>query len=164
GIRFAQARDRAALSAMLLAIAGLALLLACANVANLLLGRARTRSREIAVRLAIGAGKARLVRPKLAERLAGAGPRRGVRRLLGRAGIDYFSHTVSFSSDLPMYVSFRLDQRVLVFSAIAALASALVFGLAPALRSAQTDILTSLKNTDSRGDRAWGRNALVIVQ
>lgn len=163
--RVAQSPPNAAFSAMLLGIAGLVLIIACANVANLLLSRARSRSREMAVRLAIGAGRGRLLRQLLTESLilALAGAAAGL--LLAEYGVSYFSN-IRFASDLPISLSVRLDQRVLLFSLIAAVVSALAFGLAPAIGSTRTDLVPALKSGESNGGRrrTWGRNTLVIGQ
>jgi predicted permease len=164
-VRVDQSPPQAALAAMLLGIAGLVLLIACANVANLLLSRARSRSREIGVRLAIGAGRVRLLRQLLTESLilALAGGALGL--FLADFGVDYFSK-IQIPTDLPVSLTVRLDQRVLLFSLIAAVASAFLFGLAPAIQSARTDVLSVLRigETDVSRRRTAGRSALAIAQ
>ena len=163
--RAAQSPPNAALAVMLLGIASLVLIIACANVANLLLTRGRSRSREMAIRLAIGCGRGRLLQQLLTESLilGLAGGALGL--VLAAYGVSYFS-AIQFSSDLPVSIIVQLDRRVLIFSLIAAMLSALAFGLVPAIRSAKTDLVPALKTGEGNGfrSRAWGRSALVIGQ
>ena len=156
----------AALAIMLMALVGLVLLIACANVANLMLARSRARSREIAIRLAIGAGRARLVRQLLIESLA-------LSLLGGFIGLGFayfgirFLRNIPLPTDLPVVLDFQLDQRVLLFSLLLAVASALVFGLAPAWQAGKTDLVSTLKSAglvSSARRRTIGRNALVVAQ
>jgi len=143
---------------ILMIVVALVLLIACANIANLLLARATTRQREIAVRLAIGAGRARLVRQLLSESLLMA-------FLGGAFGILFASWAseallamVSSGHQLlPLKVS--PDARVLVFTLAVSLATALVFGIVPALRATRLDLAPSLKQ--GRGEvAAPGRSRL----
>jgi putative ABC transport system permease protein len=156
----------AALIGMLLALVALVLLIACANVGSLLVSRSATRAREIAVRRAMGAGRPRLVRQLLTESLmlALAGGALGL--VLAYAGVRFF-RGIPLSTDLPIAIDVRLDGRVLLFSLAAALASVVVFGLAPALRTARADLVPSLKSGEgavaARG-RMRGRQALVVAQ
>jgi len=154
------------LMSFLLALAVVVLLIACANVMNLLLSRARARSREIAVRLAIGAGRVRLVRQLLTESalIALAGGTLGL--LVAQAGVAFFAR-IPIPTDIPVVLDMRLDSEVLLFALIASAASALVFGLAPALQSTRPDLVPALKSGRAEGGkrrRFLGRNALVIGQ
>ena len=142
------------------------LLVACTNVAGLLLSRARSRSREIAVRLALGAGRFRLVRLLLTESLvlAALGGIGGI--AVGYAGITFLGN-FSIPTELPVTIPFRMEARVLLASMALAAVSALLCGLAPALQSTRSDLVTGLKaaDVDTPGrKRLWGRNALVVAQ
>jgi predicted permease len=142
------------------------LLVACTNAAGLLLARARTRTREIAVRLAMGAGRFRLIRLLLTESLVLAllGGLGGI--AVGYAGIKFMS-TFTIPTELPVKIPFRMDTRVLMASLALSLLSAIFCGLAPALQSTRADIVNGLKasDVDEPGrKRLWGRNALVVAQ
>jgi predicted permease len=164
--RFQQDPYDSALVTTLMALAGLVLLIACANVANLLLARARSRTREIAIRLAIGAGRWRLLRQLLIESpvLSFIGAVLGLG--IGYLGIRFLK-TIHIPTDLPISLSIELDHRVLIFSLCAAVASTLLFGLVPAWQSARTDLVPALKSgglTASARSRTIGRDTLVIAQ
>jgi predicted permease len=146
---------------------GLAVLLvACTNVAGLLLSRARSRTREITVRLAMGAGRFRLIRLLLTESLVFAlvGGVGGI--AVGYGGIE-FLRGFRIPSELPTVIPFRMDGRVLLVSLALSVASAFLCGLVPALQSTRTDLVRGLKSADvdERGrKRLWGRNLLVVAQ
>jgi predicted permease len=145
------------------------LLVACTNVAGLLLSRARERAREIAVRLALGAGRLRLIRLLLSESLilATLGGLAGV--AIGYGVIEWFhsKDTIVFATELPMAVPFQMDKRVLLVCVGLSVLSAFLCGLAPALQSTRVDLVNALKSADvdvPGRKRLWGRNMLVVAQ
>jgi macrolide transport system ATP-binding/permease protein len=145
------------------------LLVACTNVAGLLLSRARTRTREIAVRLAIGAGRFRLIRLLLTESLILACMGGMVGIAVGYGVVEWFRSfkSVVLMTDLPMALPFRMDMRVLLASITLSVLSALLCGLVPALQTTRTDLVNGLKSADVEvpgRKRLWGRNVLVIAQ
>jgi predicted permease len=145
------------------------LLVACTNVAGLLLSRARARTREIAVRLAIGAGRFRLIRLLLTESLILASSGGLVGIAIGYGVVEWFQsfQNVIFMTDLPFSIPFRMDTRVLLASLALSALSALLCGLAPALQSTRLDLVNALKSAhaDVPGrKRLWGRNVLVVAQ
>jgi predicted permease len=138
------ARGSGRVSALFLAVVGLVLAIACANIAGLLLARAAERRREIGVRIAIGAGRGRLLRQLLIESavLSLAGAAAG---LLLAFGATHALAAVRLPSDIPFQFDFAIDGRVLGFTLVVALAASLVFGLAPALQVSRPDAVESLK-------------------
>jgi macrolide transport system ATP-binding/permease protein len=155
---------------VIFAILALAVLLvACTNVAGLLLSRARARTREIAVRLALGAGCFRLIRLLLTESLilASLGGAAGI--AIGYGVVEWFhsKDTIVFMTELPAAVPFRMDTRILLASLALSLLSAVLCGLAPALQSTRVDLVSGLKSAEadvSGRKRLWGRNVLVVAQ
>jgi len=152
------------LSAMPLTMVGLVLLIACANIAGILLAQGEARRREIAVRMAIGAGRRRLVRQLLTESLmlalAGAGAGLLVSQWL-LVGLPKILPPLPFSVGFDVH----LDGRVLAYTLVLAGTAALACGLAPALRFSRPELVPALKG-DEPGTRAhfWFRNGLLIAQ
>jgi putative ABC transport system permease protein len=161
--RIAQDPPDATLIAMLSTLALAVLLVACANVAGLLTSRAPVRAREMALRLAIGAGRRRLVRQLITESLliALAGGIAGLG--VGYAGMTLFRQ-IELPTDLPILLAFQMDRRALFFSLAVAVASAVIFGLVPAIQATRSDLTAVMKAGDSVAPgrrRRWGRAILV---
>ena len=170
GIRFHPMLDGyvKAASAVLLAAVGLVLMIACANVANMLLASGASRTRELAVRAAIGASRGRLVRQLLSESLvlAAVGGGLGVlvavwaTRLLGGIPVD--------ALPVPVHFDLHLDRTVLAFAALASVATTALSGLVPALTASRPALVPSLK-ADATGEgsvrrRVTLRDGLVVAQ
>jgi putative ABC transport system permease protein len=143
---------------VLLGISGLVLLIACANLANLTLARASAREREMALRVTLGASRARLVQQMLAESLllAAIGGAGGtvLAQVLGRALIGFIS-----TEDNPVFLPLRADWRVLLFTMALTVFTCLLFGVAPALQAARFDPGAAMKG--GRGSIA-GRRGLAL--
>jgi len=150
---------------ILMAVVALVLLLACVNLANLLLARATERRKEIAIRLALGASRFRLVRQLLTESvlLSLAG---GAGGLLLAAWINDLVAATKLPTDIALNFELHLDWRVLLFTLGLSLLTGVVFSLLPALQSSRADLLPALKDEGSMGGfrRSRLRNTLVVVQ
>ena len=165
-IRGVNAEERAGFavgSAFLMCMVGLVLVIGCANVANLLLGRAAARRTEFGVRLAIGASRMRLVRQLLTESLM----------IAAIGGIAGFAAARAITRVLPSLLPpeagldntfLQPDMRVVGFTSVLCLVTTMIFGLAPALRAASTDLVAMLKGSEPRVRKVKRRGALVVGQ
>ena len=141
------------------------LLIACANVANLLLVRASARERELAVRAAIGGSRWRLVRQLVAESLVLASIGGAVGLWLAQFGLDALIQLAPEA--LPRARSVSLDGTVLAFTAIAAFAAALIFGVAPAWKASRPDVMDVLRSSGrlvGGGSGRWLRDGAVVAE
>jgi predicted permease len=145
----------------LLAIVGLVLLIACANVANLLLAHAATRRKEIAVRLALGANRARVIRQFLTESMLFAAAGTGLGLLIPLLTKDWLLSL--FPPVTPEALNFSPDSRVVVFTLLLSLSTALLFGIVPALQASRPDVVPELKEAAMTHGHRQGRLSSVIV-
>jgi predicted permease len=154
------------LMATLMIVVGLVLLIACANVANLLLARASARQKEIGIRLAIGASRARLIRQLLTESIALSALGAAAGLVLAIAAIQPVAR---FELPLPLPIAFDFtpDARVFAFTAALSIVTGIIFGLAPAMRATRPDLVATLKDQGGAvgSFRRFGmRNVLVVTQ
>ncbi len=144
---------------LMLAMTVFILALACVNVASMLLGRASQRTRELAVRAAVGAGRARLIRQLLVEALliAGLGSVGGL--LLTLEGVRLLQYNLVEKMEVPSWFSFRVDQRVVGIAVLATVAAGFLAGIVPAWQASRVDLNTALKD-DSRTAAGLGGSRL----
>jgi predicted permease len=150
-------------AAALFGVSCLVLLVACTNLASMLLARASDRRKETAIRLAIGAERGRLIRQLLTENLVAA--------LAGGAGgallVLWITDTLSAwrpAMDVPLFANFTTDWRVFLFALLMSVATTLLFGLLPAMQSTKTDLVSALKNeAASERSRHWHVRDYVVA-
>ena len=156
---------------LLMAAVGLILLIACANVAGLMLARAAAREREMAVRLALGAARRRVIRQLLTESLLLSFLGAALGAMLAPLGVSGLAAFFSKNAYMPLQLDLHVDVRVLLFTLGAALLTGIGFGLAPAFRGSRTSVTAQLKgnNTTAAASQGRGRilglgSALVVLQ
>ena len=160
GKEYFSPRIRMVLKALWIAV-GLVLLIACGNVANLLLARAVVRRREIAIRVALGAGRGRVIRQLLVESVALSTAGGVMGWLLAMVGVRAFDAAVA-GTGKPAWLDFSMDSTVIAYLCAITVGAGIVFGLAPALRLSKTDVHLALKDGGrgasggSRGRRLAG--------
>jgi len=152
------------MSAVIMAVVALLLLIACVNVANLFLVRARERRREMGVRLSLGAGRMRVVRQLLTESLVFS-------TLAGLAGLGLAQLAVGALANLrppmdgPWHFSIEMDNRVLLFTLAVSMVAGILFGLAPALQAARPELVSAVKGEGGgKAGRSRASSVLVVVQ
>ncbi len=150
---------------LMMVVVGLVLLLACTNLANLLLARATERRREIAVRLAVGASRLRLIRQLLTESilLAFGG---GLLGLLLAVWLVKLASAIKLPINVPLVIDLHVDYRVFIFTGVLSFVTGVLFGLLPALQATKTDLVSALKDDVSFGGhrRSWLKSGLIVFQ
>jgi len=142
------------------------LLIACFNVANLMLARASSRSREMSIRSALGAGRGQILRQLLTESVIIGLFSVPLGLLCASAGLKLMDMSIP-PDDIPYFIHWELNLRAMVYATLVAGLTGIVFGLAPALQASKADLQEALKEGGrgtAGGGRAWLRNALVVAE
>lgn len=150
-----------AFTSIIMGVAGIVLLIACTNLASFLLARSTDRRKEIAIRLALGAGRLRLVRQFLTENLllALCG---GAAGLLVASWLTGLITGAKLNFDLPLNKALTIDLRVLLFTVLASLSTVLFFGLLPSLQASRPEVVPALKNEPRTRFRRWELRDLLV--
>lgn len=159
-------RMLAPIAAVLMGVVGLVLLIACANVANMMLARASTRGEEMAVRRALGANASRLTRQLLTESVLLALTGGALGALLATLALRTLL-SLQLPAAIPVSFDIEVDQRVLAFTGCLAVVTGVLFGLVPAVRGARADVAAALQSAgrpSSGASGSWLRSTLVVVQ
>ena len=166
GLHPVMASAQVAVSAVLMGVVGLLLLLACVNLANLFLARARERRREMAIRASIGASRGRLVRQLLAEALILSLMAGALALLLARVAVT-LANGLTLPIDIPFAAGLEIGWPVVAFALGVSLLAGLLFGLVPALEASRPDLVSGLKDGSDRGGgyrRSLMSRGLVVAQ
>jgi putative ABC transport system permease protein len=161
--RIAELPPLLSLNVMLMTLAMAVLIVSCANVAGLLTSRAPARAREMATRLAIGAGRARLIRQMLTESalLALFG---GVLGLAAAVVAVHAFQVIRFPTDISVGYTFQFDGRVALFGTALAIGSMVLFAVLPAQHTSRVSPMNVMKDAEASLGRTWGRGVLVVTQ
>jgi putative ABC transport system permease protein len=142
------------------------LLIACFNVANLTLARASTRSREMSIRVALGAGRGRILRQLLVESVIVGLLSVPLGILCAKGGLTLMDMSIP-PDDIPYFIHWSLDVRSLLYAIVVAILTGIAFGLAPALQASKPDLQEGLKDGGrgmAGGGRSWVRNVLIVAE